>query len=151
MRFLFMFIVFCQFLLLGCKKAEFDSNPPNPTTISVKNDTSLLLTDYYNLKGQRWIMYSYRVGDFGSMMNRNDTLSFLSKSSYKFNKDISTYSLTPSSSTFVLNLNGTFLGNLSGIIYEYNVKNGIIEGLNFKEITYSNNSNPSYYLWMKKI
>jgi hypothetical protein len=150
MRFLFIVLLSGVFLFLGCKKAEYDSNPPNPP-ISVNNDTSIVLIDVYTLKGQSWVLYSYKVGDFGSMINHNDTLRFLSKSMYSFNKDTSTYSLTPSLSTFNLTLNSTFWGNLSGTIYEYNLKNGIIEGLKFYDITNGNNSSMSYFVWMKKI
>jgi hypothetical protein len=150
MRFLFIVLLIGVFLFLGCKKAEYDSNPPNPL-VSVNTDSSIVLTDVYTLNGQSWVLYFYKVGDLGSMINHNDTLRFLSKSTYSFNKDTLTYSLIPTLSTFNLTLNGTFLGNLSGTIYEYNLNNGIIEGLKFHDITNGNNSSISYFVWMKKI
>jgi len=138
-------------IIIGaCEKKEFESNPPVPP-VSVNTDSSLIISDYYTLNGQKWLLYGYRIGEFGNMVSRNDTLNFISKFDYLFNKVGSTYTLAPSSATFTLSLNGTFVGNITGTIYVYNLKVGSIDGLKFRDISYNNNISTSYYIWLKKI
>jgi hypothetical protein len=142
--------IFLLLVILSCKKKEFESNPPL-SPLSVGNDSTLTISDYYNIKDQKWVLQGYKIGEFGAIIPRKDTLFFLSKLDYKFNQAVSSYNLTPALSTFTLTLNETFIGNITGTIYEYNLKYGIIEGLRFKDITISNNLNTGYYLWLKRI
>jgi hypothetical protein len=53
-------------------------------------------------------------------------------------------------SSFNLTLNETFLGNLSGSIYTYNLQSGQIEGNKFTNITLGS-ANGDFYLWLKRI
>jgi hypothetical protein len=137
-------------MFFSCEKQEFETNPPIPPT-KVKSDTIKLISDVYTLSGQKWILNAYRIGEYGAPIKRNDTLFFISKIDCKYNNSLINYTLTPALSTFTLTLNSTFLGDLSGTIFEYNIKNGLIEGLKFKDISLGNNSNSSYYLWLNKI
>jgi hypothetical protein len=52
---------------------------------------------------------------------------------------------------FNMSINGTSWGNLSGTIYEYNLKIGKIEGLKFIDITPGSSNQTNYFLWMNKI
>jgi hypothetical protein len=104
-----------------------------------------------NLIGQKWVINAYKIGEYGVQTNRSDTLYFINSINYRFNKDTSTYNFYPSLSTYTLTLNETFIGNISGTLYEYNLKNGKIEGLKFRDITSGSTSTNYYYLWLKKI
>lgn len=137
-------------ILFSCKKKEFESNPPLPPKAPVI-DTSLVISDYYTLSGQKWVLTAYKIGEVGNIINRNDTLIFISKTQYQFNSTLSSYKLMPVMSTFTLVLNGTIFGDLSGTIFTYNLKNGIVEGLKFQDVTLGNVSKTNYYLWVKKI
>ncbi len=135
--------------IISCKKAVFETNPPN-NPIPMSKDTSIVIENKTRLIGQKWVLNSYKIGEYGIQISRSDTLYFINSKNYKFNKDTSTYNLYPSLSTHTLTLNETFIGNISGTIFEYNLKNGIIEGLKFTDITLGSTSK-NYYLWLKKI
>lgn len=139
----------CLIFLYSCNKEEYVSNPPNKPTSSIK-DSSIVLENKINLIGQKWLLYEYKIGEYGVQTKRSDTLYFINSKNYIFNKDTSTYNLYPALSTFSLTLNETFLGNISGTIYTYNLKNGKVDGLKFIDITIGASSS-NYYLWLKKI
>ena len=139
----------CLIFLYSCNKEEYVSNPPNKPTSSIK-DSSIVLENKINLIGQKWLLYEYKIGEYGVQTKRSDTLYFINSKNYIFNKDTSTYNLYPALSTFSLTLNETFLGNISGTIYTYNLKNGQVDGLKFTDITLGASSS-NYYLWLKKI
>ena len=144
--------IFILFILIfmSCKKQEFKSNPPL-APVPINKDTTIAIDNSVSFKGETWILTSYKIGDYSTPIVRNDTLMFINNKTYSFNKQISSYNLYPTLSTYTLTLNGTFLGDLSGSIYEYNIKSGIIEGLKFKDITLGGNPNNFYFLWLKKI
>ncbi len=138
-----------SFLISGCKKEEFETNPPNKP-FPISKDSSLLIGNGINIIGQKWVINAYKIGEYGVQTNRSDTLYFINSKNYRFNQGTTTYNFYPSLSTYTLTLNETFIGNISGTIYEYNLKNGKIEGLKFRDITLGSSST-NYYLWLKKI
>jgi hypothetical protein len=145
------YFYFVLFILsfLGCKKKEFPTNPP--ISSSSKNQDSIINSiKTTSFKGETWILTNYKIGDYGVNIYRNDTLIFLNYNNYLFNNQNSTYNLYPSLGTYTLTMNGTFLGNLSGTIYEYNIKTGSIEGLKFKDISTNTPNNSIYYIWLKR-
>jgi len=135
--------------IISCKKAVFETNPPN-NPAPINKDSTIVIDNKTNLIGQKWILNSYKIGEYGLQISRSDTLYFINSKNYSFNKDTSTYNLYPSMSTYTLTLNETFIGNITGAIFEYNLKNGIIDGFKFTDITLGSSSN-NYYLWLKKI
>ena len=139
----------CFILICSCKKEVYETNSPNKPT-SISKDSSIVIENKINLIGQKWLLYEYKIGEYGVQTKRSDTLYFINSKNYIFNKDTSTYNLYPALSTFSLTLNETFLGNISGTIYTYNLKNGKVDGLKFIDITIGASSS-NYYLWLKKI
>ena len=145
-------LIYILFLvgLTSCVKEQpipMNPNPPKPYVNT--NDT--LKDSVVSLKGQTWVLTSFRVGGIGSPSSRNDTLKFVLPTTYYYNDYVSGYSLYRTGQGFNLTLKNTPWGNLSGTVYEYNVSKGIIEGLKFIDITAGSSNDVSYYLWMKKI
>jgi hypothetical protein len=135
--------------LTSCSKDQVTpAQPPNPPVPNV-TDTNAI-DSAVTLNGQQWVLTGYRIGELGSPITRTDTLDFISTSNYFYNSNQSTYSIYPAMSSYSLTLNGTFLGNVSGSVYDYNLSNGVIDGLKFNDIT-TGGSGQSYYLWMHKI
>lgn len=104
-----------------------------------------------SLTGTTWRLFYYRVGPMGQVMTANDTLRFLTNSTYKFNNYQSTYHLTPTGSGYNLSLYETPWGNLSGSILSNNITNGTILGTKFVDISTGSSNTTEYYLWMNKI
>ena len=103
------------------------------------------------LKGTTWVLTGIRIGGIGNPVNVSDTLQFTSNTSYKYNGYVSKYSLYYTGGGFNMTINGTSWGNLSGTIYEYNLKSGKIEGLKFIDITPGSSNQTNYFIWMNKI
>jgi hypothetical protein len=104
-----------------------------------------------SLVGQTWHIFYYRVGPMGSVMSTNDTLVFITSSTYTFNGYQSTYHLTPTGSGYNLSLYETTWGNLSGSILSNNITNGTILGIKFVDISVGSSNTTEYYLWMNKV
>lgn len=134
--------------LISCQKQNIAPNPPNEPDPLPSDTTSL--DSSFTLSGQTWVLTAYRIGEFGPIINKSDTVSFLTNQTYTYNNYPSTYSFFPTMSSYNLTLNETFLGNLSGSIYAYNLLSGQIEGNKFTNITLGA-SNGDFYLWLKRI
>jgi hypothetical protein len=104
-----------------------------------------------SLVGQTWHIFYYRVGPMGTVMTTDDTLIFLTSSTYKFNGYQSTYYLTSTGSGYNLSLYETPWGNLSGSILSNNITQGRILGTKFVDISTGSSNTTEYYLWMNKI
>ena len=104
-----------------------------------------------SLVGQTWRIFYYRVGPTSQVMSTNDTLVFLTSSTYTFNGYQSTYYLTPTGSGYNLSLYETPWGNLSGSILSNNITNGTILGIKFVDISTGSSNTTEYYLWMNKL
>ena len=146
-------IFYCFTMLIiflsSCSKEQVGpAQPPNPPSPNITDTTSIDST--VTLSGQQWVLTAYRIGELGAPISRNDTLNFLTNSVYTFNTTPSSYSIYPAMASYNLTLNGTFLGNISGTIYDYNLTNGVVDGLKFNDIT-TGGSGQSYYLWMHKL
>ena len=145
-------LIYILFLvgLISCNKEQPQPMNPNPPKPYVNTD-NVLKDSVVSLKGQTWVLTSVRVGGIGSPSSKNDTLKFVLPTTYYYNGYVSGYSLYRTGQGFNLTLKNTPWGNLSGTVYEYNIGNGIIEGLKFIDITAGSSNDVSYYLWMKKI
>ena len=144
----FSFTIIIINLLFSCQKQNIDPNPPNPP--SPIPGVTTILDSAYSLTSQTWVIDAYKIQEFGAITAVNDTMQFVSNNLYLYNNQQSTYSFYPIMSSYNLTLNGTFLGNISGSIYDYNLSNGTITGLKFNDITLGG-SGQYYYIWMHKI
>jgi hypothetical protein len=147
MKSIFNILAFSILLFSSCHKETIDPNPPNPPT-PLPTDTTGLDTSVV-LSQQNWTLTAYRIGEFGPIISRTDTIKFLTNQVYTFNNYQSTYSFYPAMSTYNLTLNGTFLGNLSGSVFDYNLFAGQIDGNKFTDIT-PGGAGADYYLWLHR-
>ena len=139
-------------VLSSCYVQELPEGPINntgPIIITPPGSGGVITTP--TLVGQTWKIFYYRVGSMGTVMTTNDTLVFLTSSTYKFNGYQSTYYLTPTGSGYNLSLYETPWGNLSGSILSNNIVNGTILGTKFVDISVGSSNTTEYYLWMNKI
>jgi hypothetical protein len=81
----------------------------------------------------------------------SNTGPILTNTSYKFNGNTSTYSLTITGTGYNLTLNETPWGNLSGYILSNNITSGNIPGMPFTNIATGSSNNTRYFLWIVKL
>ena len=146
-------LLLCVLLLVSCTiqpPYEGPINNTGPIIITPPPGNGGVITGE-SLVGQTWKIFYYRVGPMGQVMTTNDTLVFLTSSTYKFNGYQSTYHLTPTGSGYNLSLYETTWGNLSGSILSNNIVNGTILGTKFVDISVGSSNTTEYYLWMNKI
>ena len=140
-------------LLLGsCSIPPVHEGPidnTGPIVVIPPGNGGVIITQ--SLVGQTWRIFYYRVGPMGTVMSSNDTLIFLTSSTYTFNGYQSTYYLTPTGSGYNLSLYETPWGNLSGSILSNNITNGTILGTKFVDISVGSSNTTEYYLWMNKL
>lgn len=79
--------------------------------------------------------------------DRQDTLNFTVQNNYTFNNSPSTYYFYSTPTNYKLELYDTPWGNLVGTLYNYNMNNGIIEGLTFVDMF---DNTKTYKVWMYK-
>jgi hypothetical protein len=146
-------ILLLCFVLTSCYIPETYEGPiDNTGTIIGQNPPSNGgTTTTQSLVGQTWHIFYYRVGPTSQVMMTDDTLVFLTSSTYTFNGYQSTYHLTPTGSGYNLSLYETPWGNLSGSILSNNITNGTILGTKFVDISVGSSNTTDYYLWMNKI
>lgn len=143
---------FISFFFVSCNIPEQHEGPINNTgpiivTIPINSGSN----SPQNLIGQTWKIFYYRVGPMGQVMTVNDTLQFLTASTYKYNGYETTYHLYVNGSGYNLSLYETPWGNLSGSILSNNLTNGTILGTKFIDISVGSSNTTEYYLWMNKI
>ena len=146
-------LIYILLVVLGvssCYKEDPQPKESKPI-ITYPYVTDTITDSIPTLKGTTWILTGIRIGGIGSPVNVSDTLQFISNTSYKYNGYVSKYSLYYTGGGFNMTINGTPWGNLSGTIYEYNLKSGKIEGLKFVDITPGSSNQTNYFLWMKKV
>jgi hypothetical protein len=139
-------------VLSSCYVQELPEGPINntgPIIITPPNNGGVITTQ--TLVGQTWRIFYYRVGPMGTVMSANDTLIFLTSSTYTYNGYQTTYHLTPTGSGYNLSLYETPWGNLSGSILSNNITQGQILGTKFVDISVGSSNTTEYYLWMNKI
>lgn len=149
MKKVFLFIAL-SFGILSCEKENIQPNEPPLPPQPIVTDSTVMDTTI-NMVGETWIITGYRVGEIGSIITTNDTVTFNTISEYTFNGNPATYSFYTTASAYNLTMNYTPWGNLSGTIYEGNVTTGVIQGLKFTDITMGSGNQTNYYLWMYKI
>lgn len=131
--------------LFSCYKEDIKPQQPLPPQ-PIITDTTIVDTTV-SLKNTTWVITKVLNTDL-SDENRSDTLVFLTHNTYNFNGVPSTYHLYPNNVGYTLTLNGTVWGHLSGVVYDYNLTQGIIENCQFKN--YFTNQNV-VKVWMKRI
>ena len=99
---------FCCFFI-SCTVPEHMEGPISNTGPILTNGNNSTVSSN-NLVGQTWRINHYRVGELGQMIATSDILQFTSNTSYKFNGNTSTYSLTITGSGYNLTLNETLWG-----------------------------------------
>jgi hypothetical protein len=145
-------ILLLCFVLTSCYVPEPPEGPmsnTNPIIVTPPGNGGTITTQ--SLVGQTWKIFYYRVGLMGTVMSSNDTLIFLTSSTYTFNGYQSTYYLTSTGSGYNLSLYETPWGNLSGSILSNNITQGQILGIKFVDISTGSSNTTEYYLWMNKI
>ena len=143
-------LILLLFTFSACYLPE-SAEGPISNTGPILNSGGNNLSTATNLIGQTWKITHYRVGDMGQMIQTNDTLEFITATTYKFNGIPSKYNLYVTGSGYNLTLNETPWGNLSGSIVSYNLTNGTIPGVRFTNIAIGSSNNTIYYLWLIKI
>jgi hypothetical protein len=141
----FLFLLFISCTVPESMEGPISNSGPILTNVNNSNVVS------NNLVGQTWRINHYRVGDLGQMIATSDILQFTSNTSYKFNGNTSTYSLTITGSGYNLTLNETPWGNLSGSILSNNITSGNIPGIPFTNIATGSSNNTRYFLWIVKL
>lgn len=146
-------LIYILLVVLGVSSCyKEDPQPKEPKPVIVYPYVTDTVTDSIpTLKGTTWVLTGVRIGGIGNPQTVSDTLQFITNTSYKYNGYSSKYSLYYTGGGFNMTINGTSWGNLSGTIYEYNLKSGKIEGLKFIDITPGSSNQTNYFLWMSKI
>ena len=145
-------ILLLCFVLTSCYVQEPPEGPinnTNPIIVIPPGNGGVITTQ--SLVGQTWKIFYYRVGPMGQVMTTNDTLIFLTSSTYTYNGYQSTYYLTSTGSGYNLSLYETPWGNLSGSILSNNITQGQILGTKFVDISTGSSNTTEYYLWMNKL
>jgi len=116
-------------ILSSCYKEDIKPQQPlDPQPIIT--DTTFVDTTV-SLKNTTWVITKV----LNTSMNedlRSDTLVFLTHNTYSFNGVESTYHLYPNNFGYTLVLNNTVWGHLSGVVYDYNLSQGVIENCQLK-------------------
>lgn len=98
----------------------------------------------------RWLLTQYAITNINSPISTQDTLTFGTEPTLYFNQTAMQYQVLDAGSpgyTLRLRMTGTPWGNISGILQESTVENGMISGAQFvDEITQT-----YYYFWLEKI
>jgi hypothetical protein len=146
-------LIYILLVVLGVSSCyKEDPQPKENKPIIVYPYVTDTVTDSIpTLKGTTWVLTGVRIGGIGNPQTVSDTLQFITNTSYKYNGYSSKYSLYYTGGGFNMTINGTSWGNLSGTIYEYNLKSGKIEGLKFIDITPGSSNQTNYFLWISKI
>lgn len=146
-------VIYILLVVLGvtsCYKENPQPNEEKPI-ITYPYVTDTITDSIPTLKGTTWALTGVRIGGIGNPTTISDTLKFITNTTYKYNGNSSGYSLYYTGGGFNLSLKGTPWGYLSGTIYEYNLKNGDIQGLKFIDITPGSSNQTNYFIWMNKI
>ena len=143
MKKIFLFI-FGLVLISSCQKEDIKPQEPIPPQ-PIITDTTLVDTTV-SLKNTVWVINKVLNTNMNEEL-RYDTLVFLTHNTYSFNGVQSTYHLYTNSFGYTLTLNNTVRGHLSGVIYDYNISQGVIKNCQFK--SYFTNQN-IVKIWMYK-
>lgn len=130
--------------MVSCQKEDIKPQEPLPPQ-PIITDTTLVDTTF-TLKNSTWVITKVLNTNFDQEL-RSDTLVFLTHNTYSFNGVQSTYHLYSNSFGFTLVLNNTVWGHLSGVVYDYNLNQGVVENCQFKN--YFTNENV-VKVWMYK-
>jgi hypothetical protein len=144
MKNIFLILIGALLTLVSCVKEDVTPNPPNPP-IPFYTDTTDVDTTI-TLANTTWVITKVLNTNF-SQEQRSDTLVFLSHNTYTFNGNLSTYHLYINSFGYTLVMNNTIWGHISGVVYDYNLTQGVIDNCQFKNYFTGENS---VKIWMEK-
>jgi hypothetical protein len=129
MKNIFLILIGSLLTLVSCVKEDVTPNPPNPPIPFYTDTTDVDST--ISLKNSTWVITKVLNTNL-SQEQRSDTLVFLTNNTYTFNANISTYHLYSNNLGYTLVLNNTVWGHLSGLVYDYNLTQGVIDNCQFK-------------------
>jgi hypothetical protein len=116
-------------ILSSCYKEDIKPQQPlDPQPIIT--DTTFVDTTV-SLKNTTWVITKVLNTNMDEDP-RSDTLVFLTHNTYSFNGVESTYHLYLNNFGYTLVLNNTVWGHLSGVVYDYNLSQGVIENCQLK-------------------
>ena len=145
MKRLFLFL-FSLVILSSCQKEEdFNSNISPYQNYDVTIDQEQM--DVQGFNGTQWVITQITYTDLITETH-SDTLTFNGLYDYTFGNYPSTYSFYSTPTNFKLELYDTPWGNIVGTLYNYNMNNGVIEGLVFKDLM---DNSKTYKVWMYRI
>lgn len=96
-----------------------------------------------------WILRQFRIGNLGGQQNASDTLVFQGVKTLYYNGFITQYASYNTNAGINLTLYESPWGTISGEVYPFNLQQGKIIGIAFRNIL--NPNNQPVYLWMDKI
>jgi hypothetical protein len=134
-------------LLSSCKKEEIKNTKKPPYGGVITNDT-LRNSAIDTLEGSTWLLYKWSNGFQSS--NRSDTLYFINSFLYIYGNVRNQYELTTSGSQYSLVLEGTPIGDLSGLIPRNFVQYGELTNVPMKDVSNGQNGS-TYQIWIKRI
>ena len=136
-------------ILMACKRQDdFEMHPPLAPEPIVTD--SIIGNNSIRLTGEKWIIEQYRIGEFTNPIAMSDTLEFISHSELLYQHFQTTYSFYPSASIYVLTLNESPWGMISGALNSYQLNSGEILATPFSVIT-PGSATPQVFLWMKRV
>ncbi len=129
MKNIFLILIGVLLTLASCVKEDITPNPPNPPIPFYTDTTDVDST--ISLMNSTWVITKVLNTNL-SQEQRSDTLVFLTNNTYTFNGNTSTYHLYSNNFGYTLVLNNTVWGHLSGLVYDYNLTQGVIDNCQFK-------------------
>ncbi|MES2689539.1 MAG: hypothetical protein V4658_04005 [Bacteroidota bacterium] len=130
----------------ACEKEEIKPINKPPYGGVVQTDT-LGNNDIDSIVGTTWMLYKWSNGF--QTTERSDTLYFINSFLYMYNSVRSNYQLTTSGSQYSLILEGTPIGDLSGLVPRNFIRFGELNS-EMKDISNGQNG-INYQVWLKKL
>ncbi|MFM7310511.1 MAG: hypothetical protein ACKOZY_07870 [Flavobacteriales bacterium] len=135
--------------LYGCvQKEDDDIGPPLPPS-PISTDT--IIDDHtWVLTGETWVIEKYRIGSFTNPIDVHDTIQFLTNQEALYNTYPTSYSWYPSTSVYVLTLNESPWGMITGALNEYQLVTGEMLSTPFSVIT-PGSAQQQIHLWGRRL
>lgn len=139
----------CLIGLCGCIQKEDDfigpPLPPEPIiTDSIIPDPSLQLTD------ETWVIEKYRIGTLTTPIDVDDTIQFITNHDAIYNSYSTSYSFYPSTSVYILTLNESSWGMISGALTTFQISTGEILSTPFSTLT-PGAPKQQIHLWIRRL
>ena len=76
-------LILIGFILFACQKNNPQPTPP-PYGYPIDYNDSTVVGDGPSISNQTWILRKYRVGEFGTLIDVNDTIHFINHNTYDY-------------------------------------------------------------------